>query len=182
MVVLALLIGGLAGLTTPRNGGSAASTPAVLPPLTVAAPPLSAATEAPCTALLQALPVRLAGLAPRVVHSQPDSPFVVAWGDPPVVLRCGVTRPKDLAPGSSAQFFAIAGRAGRQVFFDQTQSGSSNVFTSVDRAAYVEVSVPKQLAAGPMPALADAIAASMPAVCVVDPAVTDLSKLCTRRP
>ncbi len=181
VVVLAMLIGGLAAPNTPPAGGPAPPTSAVLPPITVAAPPVSASTQPPCTALLQALPVRLDGLAPRVVHPQPDSPFVVAWGDPAVVLRCGVARPKDLVPGSSVQYFAIAGRAGRPVYFDRTQTSSANVFTSVDRAAYVEVSVPSRLAAGPLPALADAIAASMPAVCVVDPAETDLSKLCTRR-
>ncbi len=153
VLVAALLIGG--GSDDPGS-----PTSAVPPPVTVSAPPAQAATLKPCTAVLQVLPERLAGLAPRVVHSTPSSSFVVAWGDPAVVLRCGVARPASLKPGDSEQLFQVNG-----VAFAQQASGDATVYTAVDRAAYVEVSVPSTFAGGPLAPLAAAIGKALPAVC-----------------
>ena len=67
------------------------------------------------------------------------------------------------------------------VSYLHTSSHGANVYVSVDRAVYVEVTVPDRYAAGPVPAISDAVAA-LPAVCEVNPAETDVSKLCTHRP
>ena len=69
-----------------------------LPAISVAAPADNPAAAAPCTKLLGALPVNLNGLQSRPALS--TSPYGVAWGDPAVVLRCGVTKPAGLVPGS----------------------------------------------------------------------------------
>ena len=179
VVVLALLLGTTAGSD---------KTPKSLPALTPSAPPSSAAATAPCTTLLQNLPVRLEGLAPRTVHPVPDSPFVVAWGDPAIILRCGVARPADLHPGSTAQFQGFGSADGSdKVYFDVTSSGSNEIYTSVDRAVYVEITLPSKYPGGTyVTDLAGAIAKAMPAVCIGgQPGAGPLppaSRLCSRRP
>jgi hypothetical protein len=177
LVVLLLLL--FANLTTSDKPSSTPSSSSALPAIVVPAPPLAAAHAAECTMVLAQLPVGLAGLPPRVVHPRPDSPYVVAWGDPPVILRCGVARPADLHPGSSAQFFLGGNEAGP--WYDVTVSGHSNVWTTVDRAVYVQISVPASYHATPLPALSRAIAAALPAVCSVS-ATAPTKQLCTRRP
>lgn len=132
-----------------------------MPALTPTAPPSNPGAQGPCTKLLTALPIQLGELAGRIVHPKPDSPFVVAWGDPAVVLRCGVVRPDELQPGSSGFVPVVNGVA----FFEKNGS-ATHVYTAIDRAAYIEVSVPNAFAAGPLPQLASAIAKVLPAVCV----------------
>jgi hypothetical protein len=51
---------------------------------------------AQCPAVVGVLPVRLDTLDPRVV--QPASSVVRAWGDPAIVLRCGVPVPTGYDP------------------------------------------------------------------------------------
>ena len=177
VVILALVFGLLSGLGTST---SPPASPAVLPALTLAAPPSSTATAGPCTTLLSTLPTALDALAPRVVHPTPDSLFVVAWGDPPVVLRCGVDRPAALVPSSSALLLIVDG-----VAFLPQQTSATTVFVAVDRAAYVEVTVPKSYAQPPLAALADAIAKAMKPVCLPQagsgqPPVPT-AQLCTQR-
>jgi hypothetical protein len=180
VVILALLFGN-AG----HHQSSAKSTsPSALPALTPTAPPSNAAAVAPCTKVLEALPEQLGDLLPRVVHPKPDSLFVVAWGDPAVILRCGVARPADLKVGSSVEFVLVGGSSGQSgAYFDVGTDHGSNVFTTVDRAVYISVTVPAKYASGPLPALAQAIAKALPPVCVgaPEPGLTDDSKLCTHR-
>ena len=129
-----------------------------LPPVTASAPPQAAKFTAQCTKVLQKLPVQLHGLKPRIVHTTPDTPFVVAWGDPPVILRCGVDRPASLHPGSSTLYLSATGHGGP--FFDVRHEGGAEVWTTVDRAVYIAIAVPVQYASGPVPALARAIEAN----------------------
>jgi hypothetical protein len=174
VVILALVLSNAGEHPKPAKQSSSGR---ALPPLTLTPPPPpNASTQRPCTKLLTALPIQLGELAPRVVHPRPDSPFVVAWGDPAVVLRCGVARPSKLTAGSSEFVLVVNG-----VDFFQSQHDKTHVFTAIDRAAYIEVQVPHSYAQPPLGALAVAIATAMPPVCVVDPAETDQSKLCTYR-
>jgi hypothetical protein len=164
------------------NGGSDAkqsTAPGPLPAVTAAAPPHADAQAASCSKVLEQLPVSLGKLAPRVVHTTPDTPFVVAWGDPPVLLRCGVARPKDLVPGSSAQF--ISGGELDGPYYDVQREGDANVYTTVDRGPYIALTIPaKYQAADYLPLLSRAIAKALPAVCSTNSAA-DPDKLCTRR-
>jgi hypothetical protein len=177
VVILALLFGN-AGKDKPSPKST---TPAVLPALTPSAPPSNAATVAPCTKVLQALPERLGTLLPRTVHPKPDSVFVVAWGDPAVILSCGVDRPAELKPGSGDFAPQVNG-----VSFLEKDTPDANVYTAVDRAAYIEVSFPKKSGSGELPLLASAIAKALPAVCLPQalPGETEppTGKLCTHRP
>jgi hypothetical protein len=152
-----------------------------LPAVSAPAPPHAAAQAANCAKVLERLPVTLGPLDPRVVHTSPDTPDVVAWGEPPVLLSCGTGRPKDLVAGSSTQYIAGGELAGP--YYDVTRHGDANDYTTVDRAAYVTITIPAHYqAADYLPALSRAIATALPAVCVTDPSTPDPAKLCTRRP
>jgi hypothetical protein len=130
--------------------------------------------------VLAQLPVTLTGLDPRVVHTKPETPYVVAWGDPAIVLQCGVARPKDLKAGSGAQF--ILGGAGTGPYYDVQRDGDANVYTTVDRAAYVSITIPANYqGADKLPPLSTAIAKALPAVCSTDALTPNVNDLCTRR-
>jgi hypothetical protein len=178
VVILALIIGNITG-----DAGSSSGTksPSALPALTVAAPPLADAHAAQCTKVIEKLPVTLDGLEPRVVHPHPDSPYVLAWGDPAVVFECGVARPASLHAGSSAQYFLGGVTSGP--WYDVTSKGGANVWTTVDRAVYIALTVPAKYHAGPVPPVSRAIASVLPPVCSTDATKYALhpDKLCTRR-
>jgi hypothetical protein len=152
----------------------------------VSAPP----TVAACAPLMAKMPQVLAGLASRTVT--PDSDQVRAWGNPAVVLRCGVNRPTFLAPGSSDQQYYIqgTGSASQGVLWDQpsdsTPADKPVVFTAVDRDVYVEVTLPPGQSVVPMPNISDLILSVFPtAVCEgqttgATPLVPD-DQLCTYR-
>jgi hypothetical protein len=181
VVILALVFG--LGFGGGSGSGRASTAPGALPALTPSAPPSNPAAVKPCTTLLEHLPIHVGTLAPRAVHPKPDSLFVLAWGDPPVLLRCGVARPADLRPGSSAQFFQFGTAQGAGgVYFDVTSRGSDEVYTTVDRAVYIQIIVPSQYHSAPVVTLAGAIAKALPPVCVGGQAGhTAPSKLCTHR-
>jgi hypothetical protein len=174
VVVLGLLFGG-AG-----SGGPDAkpTSEAPLPTVTVSAPTRTdAATVSTCAQLISALPLTLAGESLRLTVSEPPSPSIVAWGDPAIVLRCGVARPAELKAGSDA-FIVLVNR----VNFLSKKVGRTTVFTVVDRSVYVDVSVPSSYPQPPLGPIATAVGKVLPTpVCVVDPNTADLTKLCTRR-
>ena len=161
VLIIALLLGGGSGSNSP----TAAPSSGVLPPVSASAPPdTSAATVSTCAKVISALPLQLTGLDLRRTVSNPPSSSIVAWGDPPVVLRCGVSRPKSLVPGSSAQYISTTGQGGP--FYDVTTGSAANVYTSVDRAVYIKITVPAQYHSSPLPPISRAIARVLKAVCV----------------
>jgi len=175
VVILALLLGH-ANRHPKATARAGTGQPSVLAPISVAAPPTDPAAVAPCTKLLAALPVQLGELAPRIVHPTPDSPFVVAWGNPAVVLRCGVGRPSALRPASADLDIGVDG-----VYWLPVPREQGTVWTTVDRAVYVELTVPKAYPQPPLGPISDAVAKVAPPVCVVDPKQSDTTRLCTHR-
>jgi hypothetical protein len=93
-----------------------------------------------CARLLAALPKTLDGRPSRTVSAAPER--VVAWGEPPVVLRCGVTAVR--VPPDTNKQFEING-----VRWFAVASGSVVVFTTTDRLVPVEVTVPANSSANP---------------------------------
>ena len=90
-----------------------------------------------CTTLAAALPDTLAGLSRRL--TTPASPRTAAWGNPAVVMRCGVAAP----PASAdlpVQVGPVAWRG------ERLDSGAA-VAISADRVVAVEVSVPPEVPA-----------------------------------
>lgn len=130
----------------------------------VAAPHPDTGTRRLCGALSRRLPARLDGHARRAVS--PRSPLTAAWGDPPIVLRCGVPLPAGMAP--TAELTVVNGiswfPAGSAAPGSASGSGPA-VFTEVGRQARVEVTVPAsgEPAAPVLVRLSDLIAAVIPA-------------------
>ncbi len=176
--------------TANRGGGGSTTSSAAAGPVTVSAPKANPAAAADCEKVVEKLPVTLQGLKPRTVHgSSPDvdTTYVVAWGNPPIVLSCGVPRPGSLSPGSSDDVFDV-GQGGKTVQWLPVQTKTATVFTTIDRSVYISVEVPKKTSTQPLPVLAAAIASALPAVCqaVPQPLPSDYdesnARLCVNRP
>ncbi len=147
----------------------------------MSAPPSSdSATLSACAKVIGAMPLSLGGADVRATASNPASPDIVAWGDPPIVLRCGVDRPATLEPADSDFIIAVDG-----VNLLPKKHGATTRYTVIDRAVYLDVDVPASYSQPPLAPIADAVAAQLPQVCkVADPtgatAVPD-DQLCTHR-
>jgi hypothetical protein len=134
--------------------GSAPSVRADLPVLPVEVPPVTPEADASCPAVMSALPLDLQGEPSRQVQS--DSPFAYAWGEPPVVLVCGVDRPVGFTVGVSAIQIN-----GVQWYVD-TRDPDTTVWTTVDRPVYVQVTLPASVDSAPVTALSTPIAQALP--------------------
>ena len=126
---------------------------APLPAVKVAAPAaLSTAAQRACQGLVSALPTDLGDLPGRPVDS--SSPYVAAWGEPAVTLRCGVARPPSfIATADVQQINGVTWFAERR--------GGTTAWTAVDRPVYVEVLVPAADASAPVARLSTPIAATL---------------------
>ena len=110
--------------------------------------------DASCPALMSTLPLELAGEPSRRVQS--DSPYAYAWGDPAIVLVCGVDRPAGYVAGASAIQIN-----GVQWYVD-TDDPDTTVWTTVDRPVYVQISLPASVDSAPVTALTPQIAQALP--------------------
>lgn len=93
--------------------------------------PTQAGTTEACAALIDALPDSVGGQETTPV----DSARMAAWGDPRIVLRCGVTRPSALTPTSRCDEVDGVGW-----FAERTDDGRR--FTTIGRLPDVSVDVP----------------------------------------
>lgn len=103
----------------------------------VTAPSPSGQSTAECRHLLDVLPSTVDGHDRRDV--EPAKALAAAWGDPPIVLRCGVHKPAGLKPTSRCPTINNVGW-----FADK--HAKKWVFTTIGRSTYVEVTVPKDYA------------------------------------
>ncbi|MGW0227528.1 DUF3515 domain-containing protein [Actinopolymorpha singaporensis] len=131
------------------------------PTVRVEQPHPTGAAASACRALTAALPTKVLGESARVV--QPSSPNTAAWGDPPILLRCGVPRPAKLL--ASSECLVIDG-----VGWFSERATRGYIFTTVGRDAYVEMSVPSAYQP-PSSALVDVAAAVRKAVPARTPCV-----------
>ncbi|SEG92538.1 Protein of unknown function [Actinacidiphila yanglinensis] len=124
----------------------------------VAVPVPNARVTAYCEALHARLPKKVDGLSGHDL--KPASPLTAGWGDPTIVLRCGVPRPAEdddvNTPG------AEVGGVGWS--FEQQSDGGARLTTTL-RKAYVELTLPPKYAhdATPLTELAAAVKATIPA-------------------
>jgi len=142
-----LLVGALAGC----GGGEP-------PAVVVDAPKFGGQSSQPaCGRLAAALPAKVDDLRRR--PTKPDVATVAAWGDPPVVLRCGVGPPPELT--ATSQLSTV-----NDVDWSTDEQPTRRVWTTFGRSVNVEVSVPRshQPAVGPVVDLAAAIKATDPTV------------------
>jgi hypothetical protein len=148
--------------TAGHSGKSDKKSTGPLPAVVISAPPPpSDATQAACIKVMEQVPVQLEGLDPRKTDT--DSSFVVAWGDPPITFRCGVSKPTVFGTPEAAQLIDVNG-----VIWQPAPTKSEAVFTTVDRSVYIEVTVPTAQTQ-PLTDLAKAVSA-LPQVCTASDA------------
>jgi hypothetical protein len=131
-----------------------------LSPLGLAVVPAPAANSTDCARLLAALPETLdgggnAGPLQRRALATPAPAGAAGWGEPPVVLRCGLDRPVELTATSrlldvsGVQLLELVGRG-------------TSTWVAVDRPVYVVVALPPTSGSGPLQQLAAVIANTLP--------------------
>jgi len=141
VIVLSRLAGG--------DDQDAAMPPARTGPLGVVPVPAPASGSADCATLLAALPTTLPGAPEPLTRAQladPAPPATVAWANArshPVVLRCGLDRPRELTPGA-----AIRAVSGVQWLF--VEGDGATTWYLVDRPVYVALTVPGDAGTGPL--------------------------------
>lgn len=109
-----------------------------------------------CADLVDVLPNTVAAQERR--STDPESLLTAAWGEPAIVLRCGVPRPAALT--RSSQLVSVNGV---DWFAEQLTEGY--LFTTYGRQAYIEVTVPDDYApeVGPVTELSAAVAEAVSA-------------------
>lgn len=127
-----------------------------------AAPTPSGKAAELCRSLHERLPERVGGQ--QRITLDPASKYTAAWGDPAIELRCGVPRPEKLTPGSE-HYNPTAEAAevnGVSWLLEEREDGYR--FTTTDRAAHVELTVPDSYAPeiGALTDLAESVRASVP--------------------
>ena len=147
-----------AGLLT----GGCTSTPDPPPPATgpvdvPAAPSAAPAARAACTRLLGDLPDELdPGVRRRPVT---DATRAAAWGDPAIVLVCGVAQPE-----TSSDPVLIGPPEGTEfVSFTVRDTGSAQLWTARERTVAVSVSVPDAYDGQVLVPLTGPVLAALPA-------------------
>jgi len=142
--------GGVADVSGPTS-----SSRDELPVVTVQTAAPSGDADVACPVFVDSLPGQLVGEPPRRVKS--TSPYVRAWGDPAVVLVCGVDRPTRFTVGAGLiQIDDVQ-------WFVDTSDPKTVVWTAVDRPVYVQVRVPASTDSASVTELTSHIAATLPA-------------------
>jgi hypothetical protein len=105
----------------------------------VDAPAVTGDVARACAALVDALPDRVDDQDRREVEGTGRA---AAWGDPAIELRCGVRRPDALDPFATCQVVNGVG----WFIPEEQQTGRPHAITmtTVGRAAYVEVRLPRR--------------------------------------
>jgi len=158
LLVLVNVVGGNSG--TAGNSpvadvsGATADPRGNLPPVQVTTPDVTPAADLACPVLMGQLPLELAGETSRMVDSA--SPFAYAWGDPAVVLVCGVAPPAGYVVGASA--IAINGVQ----WFVDTADPNTVVWTTVDRTVPVQMQVPASTDSALVTAVSPIVATAIP--------------------
>jgi hypothetical protein len=115
-------------------------------------------TSAGCVALDAALPESLDN-RPRRTLVAPEA-GVAAWGEPPAVLRCGITDPTELTCSSSLTVL-------NGVDWLPLDGDGATTYVAVDRAQRVALTIPDEVGIGVVQDLSNTVRAAMPkrAVC-----------------
>lgn len=150
-LVVTLVVGVLIAASVVRNQPP--------PPLGLAAVSAPAASSAECARLLAALPGRLdggeLGALERRQLTAPPLAGVAGWGEPPVVLRCGLDRPPDLI--ATSRLLSVSG-----VQFLEIPSRGMSTWVAVDRSVYVAAALPPNSGSGPLQQIAAIISRMLP--------------------
>ncbi len=97
-----------------------------------------------CQNLDGVLPKKVDGLSRR--DPEPASALTAGWGNPAIILRCGVARPPKMFDPKVAEGRdpdAVAGGVNGVKWLMERGNDGAYRFTTASRLAYVEVTVPK---------------------------------------
>jgi hypothetical protein len=132
--------------------GCGSSSAVEVAPVATASP----AVQDICRQVVAALPDKVDNLRRR--RTAPDNTLTAAWGNPPVLFRCGVAKPAGVTMTSM-----LAGINGIYWFIDETQPGV-RIWTAIGRRVNVEMRIPTQHdpPQGPLVDIAAAITAADP--------------------
>ena len=133
-------------------------------PVGLVSVPAPAADSVDCKRLLAALPDKLDGgeqgtlqqwrlAGPTPSGAAPAG--AAAWGEPPVVLRCGLERPAALT--ATSRLLTISG-----VQFLKLPNPGTSTWVAVDRPVYIVVDLPPVTGSGPLQQVATVIADILP--------------------
>lgn len=128
-------------------------------PLAVPAAPAPGETGRYCSQLMPLLPHDLSGSPRRELIA--GTPGQAAWGDPAIILRCGLSDPAELT--CAAPLTKFTGAGGTSVEWLRTASDTSVTYLVVDRPVRIAVTVPDSAGIGPVQQLSDLIGATLPA-------------------
>jgi hypothetical protein len=148
-VIIAVIV--LAAIINSRPVSTAAD------PLAVSSVDAPGASTAACTSLMAALPDPL-GQLPRRQLVQGDDPLlagVAAWGEPAVVLRCGLPTPAELTCAAPVQ--VVDGVAWLPLYGDD----GSITYLAADRAVRVALTVPQGTSTGPWQQMSQLIGSTL---------------------
>ncbi|MGH3772873.1 MAG: DUF3515 domain-containing protein [Pseudonocardiaceae bacterium] len=130
-----------------------------LGPLGLAAIPAPSAGSSDCARLLAALPEKVDGSEmgawERRRLAAPAPSGAAGWGEPPVVLRCGLDRPAELT--ATSRLLDVSG-----VQFLEIVNPGTSTWVAVDRGVYIVVALPPTSGSGPLQQIATAIASTLP--------------------
>jgi hypothetical protein len=125
-------------------------------PVGLVSVPAPAADSADCTRLLAALPDELDGGEQGTLQQRQLAPAgAAAWGEPPVVLRCGLDRPAALT--ATSRLLMISG-----VQFLKLPTTGTSTWVAVDRPVYIVVDLPPVTGSAPLQQVATVIADILP--------------------
>ncbi len=128
-------------------------------PLGLTPVPAPHAPSTECARLLSALPEEVdggaAGGLDRRTIAAPAPPATAAWGQPAVVLRCGLGRPAELT--ATSRLLDVSG-----VQFLELPGAASSTWVVVDRSVYVAVTLPDSVGSGPLQQVAGAVRETLP--------------------
>jgi uncharacterized protein DUF3515 len=115
-----------------------------------------------CRSLSEALPRRVDEQEREALDQ--DTPYAAVWGDPAIVLRCGVRRPVLLTPGSDSYDPTADAVDVNGVPWLMEEETDGIRFTTTERTMFVEVTVPDDYApeVNPLADLAGAVDEHIP--------------------
>lgn len=127
-------------------------------PLAVPAAPAPGEDGSYCHQLMPELPETLIDDARRELLV--DDPGIAAWGDPAIILRCGLADPAELTCAATLTRFTAAD--GTAVEWLRIAEGSRVTFLAVDRPVRVGVTLPASADIAPIQQLSEVIGRVLP--------------------
>lgn len=130
VVIAAVVVG---GVIWSKN------TPESTAPLALAAVPAPGGTGKYCSELSTALPAELGGLKRRTLVGEADGS--AAWGDPAIILRCGLPTPAELDCSSKLIAISDANNVARVQWLQRSEGGQTT-YLATDRPVRIALTLP----------------------------------------